>query len=197
MDHKGQTQMSGILEKRRQNLKFQWRTYQFILNGTKLSYFKIRGSHDKEGELWGTIDVREVLSLVSAATSGSRHTLEMTLRNGKVILLAAGSNEERTRWLQAIQETMVSIRKSRRSSDTPVVREKQSDLNRGLRDWMTKSNPGTEVSPADGTEAPEDDKDLDSFIDQTFNGITFNRQSQLRRQSTGTSQDADSCSYNT
>ncbi|XP_077130317.1 uncharacterized protein LOC143785398 isoform X1 [Ranitomeya variabilis] len=197
MDRKGQTQMSGILEKRRQNLKFQWRTYQFILNGTKLSYFKMRGSHDKEGELWGTIDVRDVLTLVSAATSGSRHILEMTLRNGKIILLAAGSSEERTRWLQAIQETMVSIRKSRRSSDTPVVREKQSDLSRDLRDWMTKSNPGSDVRGPVDSEATEEVRDLDSFIDQTFSGITFNRESQLRRQSTGTDQDAESSSYKT
>ncbi|XP_077130319.1 uncharacterized protein LOC143785398 isoform X2 [Ranitomeya variabilis] len=186
MDRKGQTQMSGILEKRRQNLKFQWRTYQFILNGTKLSYFKMRGSHDKE-----------VLTLVSAATSGSRHILEMTLRNGKIILLAAGSSEERTRWLQAIQETMVSIRKSRRSSDTPVVREKQSDLSRDLRDWMTKSNPGSDVRGPVDSEATEEVRDLDSFIDQTFSGITFNRESQLRRQSTGTDQDAESSSYKT
>ncbi|CAJ0940941.1 unnamed protein product, partial [Ranitomeya imitator] len=190
MDRKGQTEMSGILEKRRQNLKFQWRTYQFILSGTKLSYFKMRGSHDKEGELWGTIDVRDVLTLVSAATSGSRHILEMTLRNGKIILLAAGSSEERTRWLQAIQETMVSIRKSRRSSDTPVVREKQSALSRDLRDWMTKSNPESDGRGPVDSEATEEVKDLDSFIDQTFSGITFNRESQLRRQPSGTDQDA-------
>ncbi|XP_071978738.1 uncharacterized protein [Engystomops pustulosus] len=173
--------MTGILEKRRQTVKFHWRKYQFTLKGRILSYYKTRGSDDKEGELWGTIDVRDVLSLVCVDTMGSRYPMEMTLRNGKVITLAADCNTERMRWLQAIQEAMVAIRKSaRRSSDTPVVRER-SDL-RGICDWMSKSNPGSEVGSPGGSAANDDLTDLDSFIDQTFHGISFNRQSQLKRE---------------
>ncbi|XP_040296117.1 uncharacterized protein LOC121007914 [Bufo bufo] len=198
MDQGGHGQISGILEKRRQNLKFHWRTYQFTLEGATLSYFKMRGSNVKEGELWGTIDIRDVLSLVCVETMASRHPMEITLRSGKVIVLAASSNEERMRWLQAIQESMVSIRKSnRRSSDTPVVRERSTDFSRGIRDWMSKSNPGSETGSPISAEATDEITDLDSFIDHTFSGITFNRQSQQKKMSSTASQDAESSSHNT
>ncbi|KAM3915840.1 uncharacterized protein RB166_015244 [Leptodactylus fuscus] len=197
MEQSDRTEISGILEKRRQTVKFHWRKYQFTLKGRNLSYFKMRGSHDKEGELWGTIDVRDVSSLVCVDTTGSRYPMEMTLRNGKVIVLAADCNTERTRWLQAIQTAMVSLRKSRRSSDTPVVREKSSDLGRGICDWMSQSNPGSAVSSPVNPEAADELTDLDSFIDQTFHGITFNRQSQLKKTTSEVSQDEESSSHNT
>ncbi|KAM5151792.1 uncharacterized protein ACMZJ9_010045 [Mantella aurantiaca] len=172
--------ISGVLEKRRQNLKFHWRTYQFILKGMNLSYFKMRGSNDKEGELWGTIDVRDVVSLLSVDIMGSRYPMEVTLRNGKVILLAADSNTERGKWLKAIQEKMASIRK-RRTSDTPVVREKTVDANRGICDWMRKSDPVGETGGQDCSTGADELGDLDSFIDQAFRGITFNRQSEMKK----------------
>ncbi|XP_077305666.1 uncharacterized protein LOC143924980 [Lithobates pipiens] len=173
-------EISGILEKRRQNLKFHWRTYQFILKGVNLSYFKRRGSDDKEGELWGAINLHDVTSLISVDIMGSRYPIEVTLRNGKVILLAADSNTERGKWMKVLQQKMTSIRK-RRTSDTPVVREKIVDANRGICDWMRKSDPAGETQGLDCSEGADELGDLDSFIDHTFSGISFNRESQIKK----------------
>ncbi|KAM4632331.1 uncharacterized protein O3C94_018835 isoform 1-T1 [Discoglossus pictus] len=194
--------LSGILEKRRQNLKFQWRTYRFILEDLKLSYYKTRGSSDKEGELWGTIDIRDqvcyafrlwrcslckVQSLCPVEPSGHRYPMEMTLRSGKVILLSAQSSLERARWLQTIQEKLMAMRK-RCTSDIPVIREKATELGGGrvLCEWMAEPKP---VIESESTGSKNDTvvaelADLDTFIDETFSGITFNRQSQMVKKET-------------
>ncbi|KAM9305426.1 uncharacterized protein PAF06_013981 [Gastrophryne carolinensis] len=180
MDQPEAVEISGVLEKRRQNLKFHWRTYQFILRGSKLSYYKMRGSQDKEGELWGTIDIRDVTSLQCVEVMGARFPMEVMLRSGKVILLAADSSAERAKWLQALQEQMFEL-SSRRVSDTPVVRERSADLSRGIGDWMRKSDPVSESRSQDCDKDADELGDLDSFIDQTFNGISYNRQSQIKK----------------
>ncbi|CAH2307907.1 Hypothetical predicted protein [Pelobates cultripes] len=171
-------EISGILDKRRQNLKFQWRTYTFTLAGIKLSYYKVGGSCDKEvGELWGVIDMREVLSVCVASPIGSRYPIEVTLRSGKIILLASDSQFERSRWLKALQEKLV-LSKRRRSSDGPLVRE-QFNFAQENREWTSKSNTSSVAESPTCDEEVDVLGDMDSFIDNTFNGITYNRQSQI------------------
>ncbi|KAE8578755.1 hypothetical protein XENTR_v10023760 [Xenopus tropicalis] len=179
--------LSGILEKRRQNLKFHWKVYNFVLEGSALSYYKLRGNNEKEGELWGTIELRDVQCLNSTDAIGHRYPIEVTLRSGKVILLSADCNMERMKWLQALQDKMMELR-SRRSSDTPVVRERPGEYSRGICDWMTQSNPSDTSGITGGKEG--DIADLDSFIDQTFDGITFNRQSKfIKKEANGEQRD--------
>ncbi|MEE6497653.1 hypothetical protein FKM82_002803 [Ascaphus truei] len=182
--------LSGILEKRRQNLKFHWRTYLFILDKMKLSYYKTTASNDKEvtayalkGKLWGTIDMQHVQSLRSINPIGHRHSLEIELRNGKVIVLSAENSLETVRWLQALQGTVVAARK-RLSSDIPVTCKIPDELDKcqSTCEWINK--PNTAIKEADSPDCiagTTELGDLDAFIDQTFTGITFNRQSQMVR----------------
>ncbi|OCT61793.1 uncharacterized protein LOC121399076 [Xenopus laevis] len=175
--------LSGILEKRRQNLKFHWKVYNFVLKGSALSYYKLRGNNEKEGELWGTIELRDVQCLNSADAIGHRYPIEVTMRSGKVILLSADCNVERTKWLQALQDKTMELRKSRSPTDTPVVRERPGECSRGICEWMTQSKP---IDASEITVGKEGDvADLDSFIDETFDGITFNRPSQFVKKDQG------------
>ncbi|KAG8433386.1 hypothetical protein GDO86_017606 [Hymenochirus boettgeri] len=199
MDWNAQTSTvySGILEKRRAKLKFHWRVYNFVLKGTTLSYYKVHERNQKEGEPWGTINMRDVLSLNPIEAIGHRYPIEITLRSGKVVLLSADCNLERIKWIQALQEKMAELRKSKRPSETPVVREKSGEFGRVVCEWMAKSSPSDGFEPTVSKEAGTDGLDeLDSFIDQTFSGITFNGKTQLMKKGTQEQNQDQDCYQN-
>ncbi|XP_043945244.1 uncharacterized protein LOC122816484 isoform X2 [Protopterus annectens] len=102
--------MKGFLEKRRQTLKFHWRLYKFLLEGSVLSYYKMQNEDgkeiEKEGILWGKIDLRYVQSVRKATSVSHNFPFEVVLYNGKTIILSAQSEAKRTEWLQALWKVM-------------------------------------------------------------------------------------------
>ncbi|CAH2321719.1 Hypothetical predicted protein [Pelobates cultripes] len=98
------------------------------------------------------------------------------LRSEKIILLASDSHFERSQELKALQEKLVLLK--RRSSDGPLVRE-QSILHKKTVNIQVSPMPLLLQKAPTFNEEVDVLGDIDSFIDSTFNGITFNRQSQM------------------
>ncbi|XP_069075025.1 uncharacterized protein [Pleurodeles waltl] len=193
--------LSGFLSKRRQTMKFQWRGYFCILTDAALSYYKVTPETDEKGILWGRIVVKFIQSVRAVSKITQHYPLELVLESGKIVLLAAHNKEEQNKWLQAIWKAMVisgqeetSCRKttegfccnedlltlksdSMKVMNKPKVSELKSSRPEGSTEDTSISGDNSGLCLNDVTE------DMDEFINRTFDGISFNRQSMMGRQS--------------
>ncbi|XP_078520412.1 uncharacterized protein LOC144785322 isoform X2 [Lissotriton helveticus] len=180
--------LSGFLSKRRQTLKFQWRCYFCILTNAALSYYKVTPETDEKGILWGSIAIKVMQSVRAVPKITQYYPLEVVLESGKIVLLAAHNKEDQNKWLQAIWKAMVmSGQEETLCRNTPEGFSYSEGLFTLKSDSMTESC-RPEGSPGDADISGlllNDDvtEDMDSFIDRTFDGISFNRQSMMGRQS--------------
>eukprot|EP01012_Entosiphon_sulcatum_P014660 TRINITY_DN1966_c0_g1_i1.p1 TRINITY_DN1966_c0_g1~~TRINITY_DN1966_c0_g1_i1.p1 ORF type:complete len:316 (-),score=49.73 TRINITY_DN1966_c0_g1_i1:17-964(-) len=144
--------MEGMLNKKGGALGMEWQPRYFHLNGTLLQYYLGKGG-EKKGEI-------ELRGATVSLEHGGEHAIRIELKSGKKsqYLIAANTENDRLRWLDALQRAAAGGQSVEYRLHQPIVsgvndRAAEDQAGKALRELPAKVKPEPEDNDTSATDA--------------------------------------------